>query len=212
MSPTLDSLDALFDALRASAGADDEGGLSILDHSLQCAARLAASHPDDVELQVAGLVHDLGWLDANDGRWSLRPDAAHDVDGRALVEGLLGPRIGALVGGPVAAKRYLLATDPDYRSLLSARSEATLGFQGGVMTPEECRAFAARADADDLVALRRADDAAKARGAPVAPLDDWRPTLTHVIESEEGAAGGGAEVEVEEGGDGRRPVRGVHGT
>jgi predicted HD phosphohydrolase len=211
VSAPLDSLDALFDALRASAAADDEGGLSILDHSLQCAARLADSHPDDVELQVAGLVHDLGWLDADDGRWSLRADAAHDVDGRALVEGLLGSRIGALVGGHVAAKRYLLATDPDYRSLLSARSEVTLGFQGGVMTPDECRVFAARADADDLVALRRADDAAKVRGASVAPLDHWRPALADLVASEERAAGGGGEVEVEEGGDGRRPIRGVHG-
>ena len=144
VSAGLATVDALFDALRASVAADDEGGLSILDHSLQCAARLAVSHPDDVELQVAGLVHDLGWLDADDGRWSLRADAAHDVDGRALVEGLLGPRVGVLVGGHVAAKRYLLATDPTYRAQLSARSEVTLGFQGGVMTPAECRAFAAR--------------------------------------------------------------------
>ena len=96
----------------ASAFADDEGGLPILDHSLQCAARLRTSHPDDVELQVAGLVHDLGWLELDDGRWTLRLDAAHDVDGRALVAPLLGPRVAALVGGHVAAKRYLLTTDP----------------------------------------------------------------------------------------------------
>jgi predicted HD phosphohydrolase len=170
----LATVDDLFAALAASAGADDEGGLSILDHSLQCAARLRADHPDDVELQVAGLVHDLGWLDADDPAWRLRPDAAHDRDGRALVEGLLGARVGALVGGHVDAKRYLLAVDPAYRDLLSARSEITLGFQGGVMSPAECRAFAARPDHDDLVALRRADDAAKVRGATVDPLERWR--------------------------------------
>lgn len=174
----LDSVDDLFVALRSSAGADDEGGLSILDHSLQCAARLAVSHPDDLELQVAGLVHDLGWLDPSGGRWALRADAAHDVDGRVLVEDLLGRRVGALVGGHVAAKRYLLATDPSHRSLLSARSEETLGFQGGVYTPAECAEFEARPDRDDLVALRRADDAAKVRGAVVAALDTWRAPVT----------------------------------
>ena len=180
MSDAFVDVDALFDALVASADADDEGGLPILDHCLQCAARLRASHPDDVELQVAGLVHDLGWLELDDGRWTLRLDATHDVSGRALLEPLLGPRIASLVGGHVAAKRYLLATDPAYVELLSARSEQTLGFQGGVMTPDEVVAFEQRPNRDDLVALRRADDAAKVRNAPLDPLDSWRPAVEHV--------------------------------
>jgi predicted HD phosphohydrolase len=172
---------ALFDALVASADADDEGGLPILDHCLQCAARLRDSHPDDVELQVAGLVHDLGWLERDGGRWTLRLDATHDVTGRALVAPLLGPRVAALVGGHVAAKRYLLATDPEYAALLSARSEETLTFQGGVMTADEVAAFEQRPDCDDLVALRRADDAAKVRNADLDPLDTWRPAVEHVV-------------------------------
>lgn len=176
-------VDALFDALRASADADDEGGLPILDHCLQCAARLRSSHPDDPELQVAGLVHDLGWLELVDGRWTLRLDAVHDVTGRALVTPLLGPRISTLVGGHVAAKRYLLATDPAYAVLLSARSEETLGFQGGVMTAAEVAEFEQRDDRDDLVALRRADDAAKVRGATVDALDSWRSVVERVVAS-----------------------------
>ncbi len=174
-------VDALFAALVASADADDEGGLPILEHSLQCAARLRESHPHDVELQVAGLVHDLGWLEVTGTGWTLRLDAAHDVDGRALVEPLLGSRVGALVGGHVAAKRYLLATDPAYASLLSARSEETLGFQGGIMTPPEVAEFERRPDRDDLVALRRADDAAKVRGALVDPVESWRPVVETVV-------------------------------
>ena len=174
-------VDALFDALRASADADDEGGLAILEHCLQCAARLRSSHPDDVELQVAGLVHDLGWLELDHGRWMLRLEAAHDVDGRALVAPLLGPRVAALVGGHVAAKRYLLATDPAYADLLSARSETTLGFQGGVMSSAEVTEFERHADRADLVALRRADDAAKVRNAVLDPLDSWRPAVERVV-------------------------------
>jgi predicted HD phosphohydrolase len=96
---------------------------------------------------------------------------------------LLGPRIAALVGGHVAAKRYLLATVPSYAALLSARSEETLGFQGGVMTAGEVAAFEQRPDRDDLVALRRADDAAKVRHAPVDPLESWRPAVEQVIAS-----------------------------
>jgi predicted HD phosphohydrolase len=175
-------VDALFDALRASAEADDEGGLPILDHCLQCAASLRGSHPHDEELQVAGLVHDLGWLELDDGRWTLVLDAAHDVAGRALVAPLLGARIASLVGGHVAAKRYLLATDPAYAAGLSARSEETLTFQGGVMTAAEAAEFARRPDRDDLVALRRADDAAKVRGAAVEPVESWRPVVERVVE------------------------------
>jgi predicted HD phosphohydrolase len=171
---------ALFDALVAAADADDEGGLPILDHCLQCAAQLRSTHPDDVELQVAGLVHDLGWLEVDDGRWTLRLDATHDVTGRTMVAPLLGHRIATLVGGHVAAKRYLLATDPAYAALLSARSEETLGFQGGVMAPDEVAAFEGLPDRDDLVALRRADDAAKVRNAALDPLDSWRPAVERV--------------------------------
>ena len=174
MSGGFADVDALFVALEASRDADDEGGLSILEHSLQCADLLRASRPDDVGLQVAGLVHDLGWLERTDAGWTLRLDAAHDADGRALVQDLLGERIAGLVDGHVAAKRYLLATDPGYAALLSARSEVTLEFQGGVMRDDEIAAFEQRPERNDLVALRRADDAAKVRGKQVTGLDAWR--------------------------------------
>lgn len=173
-------VDELFGALRASRDADDEGGLSILDHCLQCADLLEAARPDDVELHVAGLVHDLGWLERGPGGWKLRLDAAHDTDGRRLVVGLLGSRVARLVGGHVAAKRFLLATDPSYRTLLSARSETTLEFQGGVMGPEEAEEFAASPEWDDLVTLRRADDAAKVRGKVVPGLDTWRAAVEEI--------------------------------
>ena len=180
MTRAFADIGALFAALDASRHADDEGGLPILDHSLQCAQRLRASYPGDLELQVAGLVHDLGWLESTPGGWTLRLDAAHDRDGRALVQDLLGDRVAALVGGHVAAKRYLLATDDAYASLLSARSEETLSFQGGVMTADEVAEFERRRDRDDLIVLRRADDAAKVRGAIVDPLDSWRPVVERV--------------------------------
>ena len=174
------SVNELFGALDAARDADDEGGLSILDHGLQCADLIKAARPDDVELQVAALVHDLGWLERAPDGWALRLDAAHDVDGSQLVRRLLGPRVAYLVGGHVAAKRYLLATDSSYRALLSARSETTLEFQGGVMGPEEADAFVALPDWEDLVTLRRADDAAKIRGKSVPGLDAWAAVVEEV--------------------------------
>jgi predicted HD phosphohydrolase len=182
MTGAFADVDELFAALSASRDADDEGGLSILDHSLQCAELLRVARPDDVELQVAGLVHDLGWLERVPGGWSLRPEAAHDVDGRALLGGLLGGRVARLVAGHVAAKRYLLATDGAYARLLSDRSATTLGFQGGIMTPGEVDEFARRPDRDDLVLLRRNDDTAKVRGASVPALTTWRAAVERVAD------------------------------
>ena len=85
-----------------------------------------------------------------------------------------------LVGGHVAAKRYLLATDAGYAQLLSDRSTTTLGFQGGVMSPAEADEFARSPDLDDLLVLRRTDDAAKVRGARVPGLTTWRATVEAV--------------------------------
>ena len=52
----------LLDLLTALAAVPSEEtpGLSELDHGLQCAFALATRHPFDRELQLAGLVHDIG--------------------------------------------------------------------------------------------------------------------------------------------------------
>ena len=54
------------DVLRASTEfdmtLDPAAHHDLLDHGLQTAAVLRATHPDDLELQVAGLVHDLGHI------------------------------------------------------------------------------------------------------------------------------------------------------
>ena len=55
------SIDDLIDFLAGLAHVPsvEAEGFSELDHGLQCAAELAEAAPGDVELQVAGLVHDV---------------------------------------------------------------------------------------------------------------------------------------------------------
>ncbi|HZP29126.1 MAG TPA: HD domain-containing protein [Acidimicrobiia bacterium] len=164
------SVDDLVAVLDDRTGEADDV-VTALDHHLQCAALLAAGVPDDLELQIAGLVHDVAS--------SLRPRPAgdHAVVGAALVRDLLGERVADLVGGHVQAKRYLVTVEPDYRRVLSDNSTATLTRQGDVMTAAELDAFARSAARDDWVRLRRADDRAKVVGATVPGLDHWRPAL-----------------------------------
>lgn len=144
-------------------------GLSELDHGLQCAAELAAVAPEDVELQIAGLVHDVCHGQC--------PINVHDEVGAQAVRGILGERVAALVGLHVAAKRYLISTDAEYTSRLSAVSTTTLALQGGGMSADEVAVFEASPYARDAVLLRKADEAAKVPGRIVPGFDHWRAVL-----------------------------------
>jgi predicted HD phosphohydrolase len=53
-------VDELVDVLTRRDAGDDGEDLPLLAHHLQTAAQLASSAPDDLELQIAGLVHDIG--------------------------------------------------------------------------------------------------------------------------------------------------------
>jgi predicted HD phosphohydrolase len=149
----------------------DEERVDLLNHSLQCAEVLRERFPDDRELQLAGLVHDVGTI--------LVPDdpAGHASTGAAAVASLLGRRVAWLVSWHADAKRYLVTTDPRYRARLSERSLVTLEQQGGTMDETEVAALGAAPDLDALLALRWADDDAKVVGASPAPLDTWAPLL-----------------------------------
>jgi predicted HD phosphohydrolase len=171
---TMTSVDALFALLSASAAHDDGEAVDLLAHGLQCAHVLSLESPADLELQVAGLVHDV--YHAVDPT----ADAVHDREGARLVEPLLGSRVARLVAGHVIAKRYLISTDPSYGDVLSPRSVETLGHQGGGLDADGLRRFERSPDRDAMLALRRADDRAKVPGAVVPSLSHWRPVVEEV--------------------------------
>lgn len=142
-------------------------GFFELQHGLQCAALLAISDPDDLELQVAGLVHDLAHP------WDGPGQPRHATMGAEAVREVLGERVAALIEGHVPAKRYLVSTRPEYRALLSADSIMTLEAQGGDLTPEEIREFESDPNWRAMVSLRVADDGAKDPRAIVPGLERW---------------------------------------
>jgi predicted HD phosphohydrolase len=138
-----------------------------LDHGLQCAALLKKSDPLDVELQVAGLIHDLAHP------WDGPGQPRHATMGADAVRTILGERVSALIEGHVPAKRYLVTTRPEYRALLSEDSVMTLAAQGGDFTEAEINEFTAQPWWEAMVALRIADDDAKDPLAVVPPLEHW---------------------------------------
>lgn len=174
---TATSCDDIVDLLQASTAVeetDDPELHHLLDHSLQTAAVLRRTHPADVELQIAGLVHDVGHM--------LQPgdDDLHGELAAAFVRPVLGPRVAALVRLHVPAKRYLVTTEPRYRETLDALSIVSLEHQGGAMDAEEMAAFAGEEHCADALALRRADEAGKVPDLVVPGLATWLvPLRTH---------------------------------
>ncbi len=165
------TVDELLVLLGRGAGVHDEPDVDGLAHALQCGAILRVEHPDDPELAIAGLVHDLADIAfPNDHR-------DHARVGSALVAPLLGERIARLVGAHVDAKRYLVATDPSYRAQLSPRSVETLAAQGDALDDETQARMANDPDLDAILTLRRADERAKDPNGRPPALATWRPLL-----------------------------------
>jgi gamma-butyrobetaine dioxygenase len=77
----------------------------------------------------------------------------------------------------VAAKRYLCTVDPEYAGRLSRASVLTLEVQGGLMHPDELRAFESNDFHRQAVRLRLWDDRAKVPGAAVKDPREYVPIL-----------------------------------
>jgi predicted HD phosphohydrolase len=145
----LEETAALLDSLR---GVWDEEAVDELDHALQSAQRALEDGADD-ELVLAAALHDIGHSPL-----IAAPDHAHDRAAREWLTPRFGIRVGWLAGAHVAAKRYLVATRPEYVDGLSDVSVVSLRFQGGAAVDP---AFAGHPWWSDALRLRHYDDAAK---------------------------------------------------
>ena len=174
-SDRLGGLRFAFDAAALDlTAAGENGGYSLLEHLLQCADLLATWRPDDRELALAGLVHDLGHHLGESG------EDGHGEVAADYLRPVLGDRVADLVVLHVPAKRYLVAVADGYGKLLSPASAASLSEQGAAMSVDEQRRFEAHPAAADAVLLRKADDLAKQAGREVPGLDVWWPVLEAV--------------------------------
>jgi predicted HD phosphohydrolase len=160
--------------LRPGGGTPVGGPVDLHDHALQTAALLRRGRPSDKELQVAGLVHDIGHV--------LRPgdDAGHADHAADSVRPLLGERVSRLVRLHVAAERHLAATSPGRGP--SPLGSLTPTVPGGAMSAIEVAAFELDPLAEDAVTLRQADEAGKVAGLYAGVMEDWRTVLELVAE------------------------------
>jgi predicted HD phosphohydrolase len=151
----------------------------VAQHGLQCAASLKKHFPDDPELQIAGLFHDIGH--------TLADESSHGREGAALVRPVFGNRVADLIELHVPAKRFLVTRFPGYAELLSADSVQTLQMQGSLMSEDEMAAYEAHPLSIDAQYLRLADDRAKVPALTVDPIDVWLPIIEILRVNREGS-------------------------
>lgn len=102
----------------------------------------------------------------------------HETVGAAyLFAAGFSSRVADLVAGHVNAKRYLVATNPNYLSKLSDASLETLRHQGGAMSEDEVRQFEANPDHRWLLKLRAWDEAAKSPDLAVPAFEHYEPVI-----------------------------------
>ena len=136
-----------------------------LEHALQSASR-AERAGASAALVAASLLHDVGHMVNDRGETPTEKgiDDLHQYHALAALRGAFGDDVLEPIRWHVDAKRYLCRERPEYYAGLSADSKRSLVLQGGVFSPEEARAFAARPWAQDAVRLRLWDDQAKVAG------------------------------------------------
>src|SRR5436305_14356308 len=138
-------------------GNEDYDGepVSQTSHMIQCAMQ-AMAEGGDMELVIGAFLHDIGHL----LRYQMQTEAMgnygvmnHDgIGGQYLRKNGFAERVCAMVEQHVAAKRYLVSTEPSYKDKLSEASMQTLMlYQGGLMTQAEITAFQNHPFFDDII-------------------------------------------------------------
>ncbi len=164
-------------------GNDDYIGedISQLEHAVQ-SAQMAEDGGYEDDVILAAFLHDIGHLLANKseefsmGGYGAR---SHEKIGADHLRQMgLPEKVALLVESHVEAKRYLAYRYPEYMAALSEASMKTLGYQGGVMSEDEARAFESDPLHELKVQMRRWDEAAKIVGKPI---EGWR-SYGHLVE------------------------------
>ena len=89
----------------------------------------------------------------------------------------------------LAAMRYLCATEPAYLAELSDASVHSLNLQGGPMNEAEMEEFAQNRNLQEILRVRKYDDAGKQAGLKTPPFAHYAPMIARVVAAHSGSAG-----------------------
>jgi phosphonate degradation associated HDIG domain protein len=158
--------------------------VSQIEHMSQSAQR-ATGEGYDEEVILAAFFHDIGHICT-----TVTPGMSmsgygmksHEKIGANYLRRLGFPeRIAKLVENHVQAKRYLTYKYSAYYDQLSEASKKTLEFQGGIMTPEEAKAFENDPLFEVSIRMRKWDELAKEINVPVIELSTLKNMALRII-------------------------------
>ena len=163
------------DLFADGGGADYVGEpVTQLEHALQC-AQLAEQAGANRATVVAAFLHDIGHLLPGETASDFMAEFGrmdHETLGAIWLEQRGFPaEVTQLIRQHVNAKRYLTAKYPDYLARLSDASRQTLTYQGGQMEADEVRTFEANPYFQQIIQVRRWDEAAKMANHTTPGLD-----------------------------------------
>jgi phosphonate degradation associated HDIG domain protein len=171
------SVDAILALYKERGGQHYGEGVSLLEHSLQCAA-LAQADGASPSLVAAALLHDIGHLFEDEQTvLGAVSDHRHEIAGARALKGLFGDAVRRPIALHVAAKRYLCFREPLYADALSPASQASLKLQGGPLDPVHAAAFRGLPHSRAAIALRRYDDMGKREDLPPQAMGEFEPLL-----------------------------------
>jgi len=180
-APEIATVQQILGACRSMSGLPYDGEpVDQLEHALQAAA-LARESGHERDFVIACLLHDIARSPVVAGLPYDGPREHHGATAARWLAPRVGARIAWLADQHVAAKRYLVATDPGYHAKLTDVSARTLKAQGGPMSQAEIAQFRASPDWRLALELREIDDRAKLPGAVVPTLESYRDELAALV-------------------------------
>ncbi len=158
--------------------------VTMAEHMLQ-GAHIAEQRGESELIIVSALLHDIGHFTSEFGTFSIddTEDRFHEEAGAKVLQRFFPELVTDCVRHHVAAKRYLCAVDPDYSSQLSAASIHSLNLQGGPMTEPEIAVFESNPNLEEIVKVRRLDDAGKIAGLQTPPFGHFAPMVQRIVDS-----------------------------
>lgn len=156
-------------------GGEDYDGepVSQTSHMIQCAMQ-ALNESAGTELVIGSFLHDVGHLLRHQQKTEAMGNYGvvnHEGIGADYLHNKgFSERVCAVVEKHVDAKRYLVATNPEYKAKLSLASLKTLEWQGGAMNEKEIAAFKENPFFNDIIRVRLWDEKAKDSNAVMLPL------------------------------------------
>lgn len=183
LSDLADKICDLYNGPRGGSAYTIGEAITQKEHALQSALLAEQNDPNDHEMIVAALLHDIGQLTYPDPN-----SAAHGINNRhedlgyAFLLPLFGKRVATCVLNHVIAKRYLVCEDPTYLENLSPASQHSLNLQGGpfVKGSDEYLAFQAGPYFQESLRLRTYDDHAKKIDCNTKSLESYKELIIEI--------------------------------